>query len=92
MMEKRIEIAALGRVVADNVALLRRARGMQYKQLAHALANEGRTIPALGLRRIEAYQRRIDVDDLAALAVVFDVPVESLLHPMRVVADGYSFG
>jgi transcriptional regulator with XRE-family HTH domain len=49
--------------------------------LSRQLAEVGREIPPLGLRRIESGERRVDVDDLVALAVVFDVSPLALLLP-----------
>ena len=47
----------------------------------------GRPIATLGINRIEAGDRRIDVDDLVALAVALDVsPIAILLPPVE---DGY---
>ncbi|WP_210417106.1 hypothetical protein [Citricoccus sp. SGAir0253] len=54
---------------------------MQYKQLSEKLAEIGRPIPPLGLRRIEDGERRVDVDDLMALAVALDVNPVALLLP-----------
>lgn len=57
---------------------------MQYKTLTELLEKAGHPIAPLGLRRIEAGERRVSVDDLVALAVVFDVSPLTLLLP----ADG----
>lgn len=45
------------------------------------LAEIGRDIPPLGLRRIESGERRVDADDLMALAVALGVSPISLLMP-----------
>lgn len=68
-----------GKQVAANVARLR--GGMQYKELAEKLTEVGRPIAPLGLRRIESGERKVDVDDLMAFAVVFDVSPLTLLLP-----------
>lgn len=68
-----------GRAVADNV---RRLRGdMQYVKLAAELAKLGRPIPTLGLRKIESYERRVDADDLVALAMALRTSPATLLMP-----------
>lgn len=68
-----------GRVVADNV---RRLRGdTQYVKLAAELARLGRPIPTLGLRKIESYERRVDADDLVALAMALGTSPATLLMP-----------
>jgi hypothetical protein len=60
--------------------------GWSFARLSRELTKAGRDIPALGLGRIETGQRRVDVDDLTALAVVFEVSPVSLLMP-RTEAD-----
>lgn len=62
-----------GRNVSRNVERLRNQRGLSFVDLAELLKQEGRPIPVLGLRRIEKGERRVDVDDMAALAAVFGV-------------------
>ena len=44
----------------------------------------GRSIPPLGLRRIEAGERRIDIDDLVALALALEVSPLRLLLPTEI--------
>ncbi|WP_018762412.1 helix-turn-helix domain-containing protein [Arthrobacter sp. 135MFCol5.1] len=82
MSDKKNPLGPTGEIVRKNVIRLR--GGMQYKELAERLVQIGRPIPALGLRRIEAGERRVDADDLVALAVAFGVSPLSLLLP----ADG----
>ncbi len=65
--------------VAENVKRLR--GGGTYKELSKDLANLGREITVLGLRRIESGERKVDVDDLMALAIVFGVSPLTLLLP-----------
>lgn len=79
MTDRKNPLGPTGETVRRNVARLR--GGMQYKVLSEKLAAVGRPIPPLGLRRIEAGDRRVDVDDLVALAVVFDVSPLTLLLP-----------
>lgn len=80
------DIGSAGRDAATNVLRLRKAHGLTVKGLAERLAAKGRPIPASGLTRIELGQRRIDVDDLVALASVFDVtPGQLLLPPSELV-------
>jgi len=55
---------------------------MQYVKLAARLEELGRPIPTLGLRKIESYERRVDADDLVALAVALGVSPVSLLVPL----------
>ena len=72
-------IGATGRRVADNIARVRKQQRLTYTALSAKLENRGREIPVLGLRRIERYQRRVDVDDLVYLAEALGVPVDRLL-------------
>jgi hypothetical protein len=76
---KKIDLAYFGTVVADNV---RRYRGeTTYAELSRRLTELGRPIAPLGLRHIEADNRRVDVDDLVFLAVALDVAPLALLTP-----------
>lgn len=83
--QKKNPLGPTGQAVADNV---RRLRGdMQYVKLASRLAELGRPIPTLGLRKIESYERRVDADDLVALAAALDVSPVTLLMPSGVAVD-----
>lgn len=76
---KPIELGAAGQAVAANV---RRLRGdTAYTELSRRLTLHGRDIPPLGLRRIEEGARRVDSDDLVALAAALDVSPMTLLMP-----------
>ncbi|WP_199712687.1 hypothetical protein [Galactobacter caseinivorans] len=77
--KKKMMLGATGERVRENVARLRGAK--EFKKLAEELSDVGRPIPPLGLRRIEAGERRVDVDDLTALAAVFKVSPLALLLP-----------
>lgn len=79
--DKRNPLGPTGEVVRANIARFR--AGMQYKELAERLADLGRPIPTLGLRRIEAGERRVDVDDLVALAIALNVTPNALLMEPR---------
>lgn len=68
--------------VRDNVAKLRKDRGLTYKALSTKLSEVGRPIPPLGLSRLESGERKVSAGDLVALAIVFDVsPVTLLMAP-----------
>lgn len=70
-----------GNNVRRNVQRLRMQRHWSYRDLEERLSRAGRAIPTVELGWIEAGERRVDVDDLVALAAVFDVGVEQLLQP-----------
>lgn len=55
--------------------------GFGFAQLSRELGNAGRDIPPLGLGRIESGERRVDVDELTALAAAFGVSPVTLLMP-----------
>ena len=74
-------LGATGAAVARNVKQLRLARGLAYTELSEHLARLGRDIPTWGLRKIESGGRRVDTDDLMALAVAFNVSPATLLMP-----------
>ncbi|PRY35353.1 hypothetical protein [Umezawaea tangerina] len=76
----------VGTVLADNVRRIREGQRLTYVALAALLAEVGRPIPVLGLRRIERRERRVDADELLALAVVLRVAPVDLLIPAQ--ADG----
>jgi transcriptional regulator with XRE-family HTH domain len=69
-----------------NVKHLRQARGLTYKELAEQLGHAGRPIPVLGLARLERGERRVDVDDLVALARALGVTPHELLFANAIVA------
>lgn len=54
---------------------------MTYAELSRRLEAVCRPIPPLGLRRMEAGERRVDVDDLTALALVLGVSPLALMLP-----------
>lgn len=55
---------------------------MTYTEISARLAELGQPIPTLGLTRIEKGERRVDVDEVIALAQVFDVPPIVLMFPI----------
>ena len=67
--------------VRANIAEFREAAELTYAEISRRLDEAGRPIPPLGLRRIEAGERRVDVDDLTAIAVVLDVSPMRLCYP-----------
>lgn len=73
------QLGATGEQVAANIKRFR--GGMQYKELSEKLKDVGRPIAPLGLKRIESGERKVDVDDLMAFAIVFDVSPLTLLLP-----------
>ncbi|WP_381562898.1 helix-turn-helix domain-containing protein [Streptomyces eurythermus] len=86
-------MSATARTVADNVRRLRTARGMSLRALAAELKEIGHPLSADALNKIENGRtpahgteepkqvRRVDVDDLTALAQALRVSPMSLLLP-----------
>jgi len=77
----RNPLGAAGGYLIENFKRLRELRKLTYTELSAELKKVGRPIPVLGLSRIEKGLRRVDVDDLIALAIVFRVSPGALLLP-----------
>ncbi|MEV6181336.1 XRE family transcriptional regulator [Streptomyces sp. NPDC052015] len=78
---RRGPLGPAGNNVRRNVRRLREQRLWGYKEVEERLTRLGRPIPATGLSAIDAGERHVDVDDLVALAAIFDLSVEELLQP-----------
>lgn len=79
MATRKIEIGPTGERLAANVKELRLARRMKLDDLSRRLGELGRLIPKSGLSKIESGERRVDVDDLTALAIALQVTPNRLL-------------
>lgn len=79
--KKPIQPGPIGVAVAQNVETLRELRNLSYAKLSRRLTKLGRPIAPLGLTRIRDLQRRVDVDDLIALALALQIPPIELLLP-----------
>lgn len=69
----------VGHNLIANLEYLRQVRGLSMRKLSAGLEGIGRPIPPLGLSRIVRGQRRVDVDELVALAEVLEVTPDVLL-------------
>lgn len=88
MAGKEPDTGPTAAAVATNVERLREQRGLTYTQLSERLKTvAGWSISPIAVRRIEDRQRRITVDDLAALAVALGVTPVTLLMPDSADAD-----
>jgi len=76
-----MEIGAVGRRAAENLARLRENRHANYTDLSGWLKRLGHVLSAETLGKMEKQERRIDVDDLVALAVALDTTPNRLLLP-----------
>lgn len=77
----------VSRYVADNLVRLRKARSLSTTRLSAELKEIGHSIPATGITRIEKGERRVDVDDLMALAAALKVSPTAFLLPPTLVGD-----
>lgn len=69
--------------VAANVKAIRDDRRLTLSDLSERLGRLGRPILNSGLSKIEQGDRRVDVDDLAALALALDVTPNRLMLPAQ---------
>ncbi|GII89638.1 hypothetical protein Ssi03_76280 [Sphaerisporangium siamense] len=67
-MASRPQIGVVGQHVAGAITRLRHDRGLEQRDLAERVSTAGRPLTASVLSKIESGSRRIDVDDLAAIA------------------------
>jgi transcriptional regulator with XRE-family HTH domain len=79
--EKKNPLGPTGEQVRENVKRLRTDRRLTYVELSDRLDRAGRPIPPLGLSRIERGDRRVDADDLVAIAHALGVNPSALLFP-----------
>lgn len=80
--EDKIKTGDLSEQIAGAVRRIREKRRLPYTELSERLNEIGRPIPVLGLRRIEKGERRVDVDELVALARALNVPPVVLMFPV----------
>ena len=81
MATRPVEIGPTGLQTAKNIERLRTELGMSQRRLAEILTDLGRPTPTTALSKIERGERRVDVDDLAAIAVALGVSPTTLLLP-----------
>lgn len=77
-MREVMVIGEAGQRIARNVKRLREQQKLTYVEVSNRLYAAGRPIPVLGIRRIEHGERRVDLDDLVAIAGVLGVPADRL--------------
>lgn len=79
MPRKSNTVGPTGERLAANVVHERQVRGMAKAELSRRLDEVGRPMSLDVITKVEAATRPIDVDDLVALATVFDVSPVKLL-------------
>lgn len=82
MAARPLEIGGAGAQVAAQVTAQRQRRGWDQRTLAARVTKAGRPMSTSVLGKVEASARRVDVDDLVALATALEVP------PARLLSDG----
>jgi transcriptional regulator with XRE-family HTH domain len=80
--DKRIAPGPATQWIMRNLRGYREQRGLSHSELSERLTGVGRPIPPQGLRRIERGDRRVDVDDVMALARVLGVTPIMLVFPL----------
>lgn len=70
-----------GRTVAANVRRIRIESRMMQADLSAAMSRVGRPIPVASIGKLETGLRKVEVDDLMALAVALNVSPLALLLP-----------
>lgn len=81
MAGKAKEAGPSSQRVAANLRHIRRERELTTAALSRRLAELGHPIADTGITKIEKGDRRVDVDDLVALAVALDATPNRLLLP-----------
>ncbi|MFF5759668.1 multiprotein-bridging factor 1 family protein [Streptomyces longwoodensis] len=79
MAARAIQIGESGEHVAAAVARHRQRRGWDQAHLAARITDAGRAMSTSVLGKIESGSRRVDVDDLAAIAAALEVTPQVLL-------------
>src|SRR5664280_168285 len=82
MGARAVELGEVGWAVAHNVKALREARGLTQTDVSDRMRAIGRPLLPTGVLKVEQGARRVDVDDLVALALVLDVTPNDLLGPL----------
>lgn len=79
MAGRALDIGEYGALVAAAIVRHRRRRGWEQSALATRVTEAGRPMSASVLGKVEASTRRVDVDDLVALATALEVSPSALL-------------
>ncbi|GAA0971234.1 MULTISPECIES: helix-turn-helix transcriptional regulator [Actinocorallia] len=79
MAAEPIGVGQHGEHLATEIVRMRGLRGWDQRTLAARITEHGRALSASVLGKVEAKKRRVDVDDLVAIAKAFGVPASRLL-------------
>jgi transcriptional regulator with XRE-family HTH domain len=83
MGTKAVRKGPIAERVAESVRTHRQRRQLSHRQLSARLTEIGHPILPSGIAKIEDGSRRVDVDDLVALALALRVSVSRLLLPNK---------
>lgn len=82
------ELGPTGARLTENLKRLRESLPLTTEQLADRVTNDyGRPMRANTITKIEKGQRRVDVDDLVALALALETRPDALLLPPTIAGD-----
>ena len=81
MATRKVELGPTGETVRHNIRRIRDAHGMTLKGLSVELARRQRPLSHTVLSQMETGGRRVDVDDLVAIAAALDTNPNALLFP-----------
>lgn len=87
MAARRVEVGPTGHTVRRNIAFYRKQRRITLRELSTKMTELGRPMSNSSLSQIENGSRRVDVDDLMAIAVALNVSPKTLLVPHTSSAD-----
>lgn len=80
-MGKQDENTTTGAVAAERLRAVRKAQGLSLREVAERVAAVGHPLILTAIGKIENGDRRMDVDDLTALAAALGVSPATLLIP-----------
>jgi transcriptional regulator with XRE-family HTH domain len=84
MGTRKIELGKTGHTVASQIRRIRDRNGLSLQELSERLTAVGRPIVPSGISKIEQGDRRVDVDDLTALAdALGTIPNDLLYEPQQ---------
>jgi transcriptional regulator with XRE-family HTH domain len=87
MGTRKVELGEAGHTVAAQVRRIRERKGLSLQALSQRLKALGRPVLPSGLSKIEQGHRRVDVDDLVALASALETSPNVLLMAPEPSAD-----
>ncbi|WP_062984610.1 helix-turn-helix domain-containing protein [Nocardia anaemiae] len=81
MAKRRIELGRTGETLKANVKRIRKQQGLTLQDISNRLERTDRPMSYNTVSEVELGARRVDADDLVALALVLNVTPNALLLP-----------